>query len=84
MLQQRCESMPEGFNNREPASRQIRHSQLISLRSHHEWSGDGHDKLVSIGFPIWGIQDKFSGKWLGLWVVPCNQLRRLSHFSIFI
>ncbi|KAI6124718.1 hypothetical protein EDD16DRAFT_1691098 [Pisolithus croceorrhizus] len=22
---------------------------------HHEWSGDGHDKLTSIGFPIWGV-----------------------------
>ena len=38
-------------------------------------SGDGHDKLASIGFPIWGIRDKFSGKWLGLWVVPNNRLK---------
>jgi hypothetical protein len=45
------------------------------LGPHHEWSGDGHDKLAQIGFPIWGIRDKWSGKWLGLWVVPNNRLK---------
>ncbi|KAI6167786.1 hypothetical protein EDD17DRAFT_1773327 [Pisolithus thermaeus] len=42
---------------------------------HHEWSGDGHDKLTSIGFPIWGVCDKWSGKWLGLWVIPNNHVK---------
>jgi hypothetical protein len=66
---------PDGFKNREPMSKRIVRSQLVSLGPHHEWSGDGHDKLASIGFPIWGIRDKFSGKWLGLWVVPNNRLK---------
>ncbi|KAG1859675.1 hypothetical protein F4604DRAFT_1588966 [Suillus subluteus] len=42
---------------------------------HHQWSGDGHDKLSKIGFPIWAIHDQWSGKWLGMWVVPNNQLK---------
>ncbi|EGO29471.1 hypothetical protein SERLADRAFT_365490 [Serpula lacrymans var. lacrymans S7.9] len=42
---------------------------------HHEWSRDGHDKLTNIGFPTWGVRDKWSGKWLGLSVVPNNRLK---------
>ncbi|KAI6148844.1 hypothetical protein BKA82DRAFT_4329809 [Pisolithus tinctorius] len=42
---------------------------------HHEWSGDSHNKLTSIGFPISGVHDQWSGKWLGLWVVPNNHLK---------
>ncbi|KIJ56268.1 hypothetical protein M422DRAFT_150289 [Sphaerobolus stellatus SS14] len=53
---------PQGFN-------------LILLGPHHEWSGDGHDKLAEIGFPIWGIRDVWSGVWLGLWVLPNNHLK---------
>ena len=37
---------------------------LVALGRHHHWSGDGHDKLVKIGFPVWGIQDMWTGKWL--------------------
>ncbi|KAF8574845.1 hypothetical protein K439DRAFT_1649708 [Ramaria rubella] len=47
---------------------------LVTLGPHYEWSGDGHDKLNAIGFPVWGIRDVWSGKWLGLWVVPNNHL----------
>jgi hypothetical protein len=67
---------PDGFANREPTSRRIVRTQLVSLGPHHEWSGDGHDKLSSIGLPIWGIRDVFSGKWLGLWVVPSNRHKK--------
>ena len=49
---------------------------LPSLGPHHEWSGDGHDKLAGIRFPIWGVRDKWSSKWLGLWVVPNNRLKK--------
>jgi len=65
---------PEGFELRDPTSKKLRRGKLISIGPHEEWSGDGHDKLVGIGFPVYGIRDKWSGKWLGLWVVPNNRL----------
>ncbi|KAG2057080.1 hypothetical protein BDR06DRAFT_981083 [Suillus hirtellus] len=49
--------------------------QGILLEPHHQWSGDGHDKLSKIGFPIWAIHDQWSGKWLGMWVVLNNHLK---------
>lgn len=66
---------PDGFANREPASKKVKRSTLTALGPHQEWSGDGHDKLAAIGFPIWGVRDKWSSKWLGLWVVPNNRLK---------
>ncbi|KAG6372147.1 hypothetical protein JVT61DRAFT_8557 [Boletus reticuloceps] len=66
---------PTGFELRDPTVKKILRQPLVALGPHHEWSGDGHDKLSSIGFPIWGIRDKWSGKWLGLWVVPNNRLK---------
>jgi len=41
---------------------------------HKCWLGDGHDKLYSIGFPIWVVMDEATTKWLGAWVVPSNRL----------
>ena len=64
-----------GFDLREPAAKKVKRSALVALGPHHEWSGDGHDKLAGIGFPIWGVRDKWSGMWLGLWVVPNNRLK---------
>ncbi|KAF5386057.1 hypothetical protein D9615_002423 [Tricholomella constricta] len=64
---------PEGFKLREPSVKKIKRGALTSLGPHHEWSADGHDKLSQIGFPIWGVRDKWSGKWLGLWVLPNNR-----------
>jgi hypothetical protein len=64
---------PDGFRLCEPTMKKIKRGVLTSLGPHHEWSSDGHDKLVKLGFPIWGIRDKWSGKWLGLWVVPNNR-----------
>jgi hypothetical protein len=66
---------PDGFRVREPSAKKTHRGVLIALGPHHEWSGDGHDKLSQIGFPIWGIRDKWSGKWLGIWVVPNNRLK---------
>jgi hypothetical protein len=66
---------PDGFRLCEPTMKKIKRGVLTSLGPHHEWSGDGHDKLVKLGFPIWGIRDKWSGKWLGLWVVPNNRYK---------
>lgn len=63
---------PDRFLSREPTAKKIKRGTLISLGPHHEWSADGHDKLAAIGFPIWGIRDKWSGRWLALWVIPNN------------
>ena len=65
---------PEGFALREPMATTISRGVLVAKGPHDEWSGDGHDKLVKYGFAIWGLRDKFSGYWLGLWVVPNNCL----------
>jgi hypothetical protein len=69
------EMNPEGFALREPTAKRIVRVALVALGPHDEWSCDGHDKLVKFGFPIWGIRDKWCGKWLGLWVVPNNCLK---------
>jgi len=66
---------PEGFILREPTARKIVRHPLTALGPNDEWSCDGHDKLVKYGFPVWGIRDKWGGKWLGLWVVPNNRLK---------
>jgi hypothetical protein len=65
---------PEGFSIREPSSgKKIHRIPLVVIGPHHEWSADGHDKLSKLGFPIWGARDKWSARWLGLWVVPNNR-----------
>ncbi|KIJ48438.1 hypothetical protein M422DRAFT_247775 [Sphaerobolus stellatus SS14] len=66
---------PDGFLLRQPGSRKIKCFQLVVLGPHQEWSGDGHDKLTAIGFPVWGVRDVWSGVWLGLWVLPNNRLK---------
>lgn len=58
-----------------PISKKKHCVPLVVLGPHYEWSGDGHDKLSAIGYPIWGIRDVWSGKWLGLWVLPNNCLK---------
>ena len=64
---------PEAARRREPTAREIIRSILTALGPHWEWSGDGHDKLLKYGFAIWGIRDKWSRYWLGLWVLPNNR-----------
>jgi hypothetical protein len=66
---------PEGFAERMPTAKKVLRFPLTSLGPNDQWSADGHDKLSQIGFPIYGIRDKWSGKWLGLWVVPNNRLK---------
>lgn len=66
---------PDGFAQREPSRKKTSRQPLVSLGPHYQWSGDGHDKLSKIGFPIWAIRDQWSGKWLGMWVVPNNRLK---------
>ncbi|KAF9474800.1 hypothetical protein BDN70DRAFT_815066 [Pholiota conissans] len=66
---------PEGFLHRAPTAKKIIRSPLLSDGPNHEWSADGHDKLSSFGFPIWGVRDKWASLWLLLRVVPNNQLK---------
>jgi hypothetical protein len=66
---------PDGFAIWEPSAKKIHQQLLIVLGPHHEWSGDGHNKLTKLGFPVWEIRDVWSGKWLGIWVVPENRLK---------
>jgi hypothetical protein len=65
---------PEGFENREPGSKKVLRFPKVPIGIHERWSGDGHDKLYSIGFPIWAVVDEATSKWLGGWVVPSNRL----------
>lgn len=64
---------PEGFTKRHPTSKRIPRAPIISIGIHEQWSGDGHDKLYSIGFPIWAVADVASKSMLGAWVLPSNR-----------
>jgi len=63
----------EGFHLREPTAKKIPRVKKNPVGIHERWSGDGHDKLYSIGFPIWGIVDDATSKWLLGRVVPSNR-----------
>jgi hypothetical protein len=65
---------PAGVLARHPTSRRIRRVPLSSQGPNEVWCCDGHDKLCKYGFTIWGVRDKFSRKWLGLWVLPNNRI----------
>jgi len=66
--------VPEGFERRAPGARKIPRVPVAAYAIHERWSGDGHDKLYSIGFPVYAIVDFGSGRILGAWVVPSNRL----------
>ena len=70
---------PEGFDLRRPSSQKHRIGAptppVVFRGPHKEWSGIGLEKLSDIGFSIWGIRDVWSGKWLGLWVIPSSNLK---------
>ncbi|KAJ3897209.1 hypothetical protein F5879DRAFT_814138, partial [Lentinula edodes] len=51
----------------------IYRTQLHSNGPDDDWSMDGHDKLAKVGFEIYGIRDKFSGKFLYYVVLPSNR-----------
>ncbi len=66
---------PNGFLQRDPGAKRIHREKKVPLGINERWSGDGHDKLYSIGFPIWAIvDDHATGKWLDGDVVPSNRL----------
>ena len=64
---------PEVVASRHPKARRIARVPLTSQGPNEVWCCDGHDKLNKYGFAIWGVRDKFSRKWLGLWVIPNNR-----------
>jgi hypothetical protein len=64
----------EGFEIREPGGKHILRVKKAPIGIHERWAGDGHDKLYSIGFPVWALVDDATGKWLGAWVVPSNRI----------
>jgi hypothetical protein len=68
---------PDGFEKREPGAKRILRVRKAPLGIHERWAADGHDKLYSIGFPVWAIVDDATGKWLGAWVVPSNWLAQI-------
>ncbi|TFY75926.1 hypothetical protein EWM64_g8088 [Hericium alpestre] len=66
--------VPEGFEKRMPTTTKILRHPKHPIGIHERWSADGHDKLYSIGFPVWAVVDDATSKWLGAWIVPSNRL----------
>lgn len=64
---------PDGFQNRAPGAKRVHPGKIVVLGPNYQWSGDGHDKLAKLGFPIWGLRDVWSGWWIVLWLVPNNR-----------
>lgn len=64
----------EGFSARNPSTKKIVRVRKYPIGPHERWAGDGHDKLYSIGFPIWAVVDDATARWLGAWVVPSNRM----------
>ncbi|OCH84308.1 hypothetical protein OBBRIDRAFT_808335 [Obba rivulosa] len=64
----------DAFALRDPTAKKIRRDPKHPIGIHERWAGDGHDKLYKISFPIWGVVDDATSKWLGGWVVPSNRM----------
>ncbi|KAG7530696.1 hypothetical protein FFLO_04866 [Filobasidium floriforme] len=73
---------PEGFDQRSrSATNKTSHNAVIqSYGPNDQLSIDGHDKLSSIGFPIYGMRDKFSRKWITLVAVPNNRTNVITSY----
>ena len=46
---------PEGFTKRNPTAKRIHREPKVPLGINERWSADGHDKLNSIGFPLYAL-----------------------------
>lgn len=64
---------PVGFEQCRPNAKKMKQSALVALGPDAEWSLDGHDKLMEAGFGIYGIRDKWSGRFLYYVVMPSNR-----------
>ena len=61
------------FAARKAGTKSIKRKTLIAVGPNTEWSLDGFDKLLSAGFAIYGIRDKWSRFWLSYTVLPSNR-----------
>ncbi|EIW65468.1 hypothetical protein TREMEDRAFT_36232, partial [Tremella mesenterica DSM 1558] len=64
---------PHGLATRQPGSRKVVRSPIISVGPNEQWSIDGHDKLSAYGIGIYGIRDVYSGRLLSLQAMPSNR-----------
>ncbi|EDQ99971.1 uncharacterized protein LACBIDRAFT_334558 [Laccaria bicolor S238N-H82] len=64
----------DAFLAREPGAKRIHRVPKAPIGVHERWSGDGHDKLYKIGFPIWAVVDDATARWLAARVVPSNRM----------
>ncbi|KAG7535973.1 hypothetical protein FFLO_03571 [Filobasidium floriforme] len=73
---------PDGFLARAPSYRTKKgHPALLtSYGPNDQLSIDGHDKLIDIGFAIYGMRDKFSRKWMSLRAVPNNRSNSITRW----
>jgi hypothetical protein len=64
----------EGFQKRHPrAKKKIARQPLTAVGPDEEWSMDGHDKLNRAGFGIYGIREKWTGRYHHYRVLPSNR-----------
>ncbi|KAK7001070.1 hypothetical protein R3P38DRAFT_2559293 [Favolaschia claudopus] len=65
----------EGFEKRDPKAQNktVKRSPLTAVGPHEEWSMDGHNKMNEAGFGIYGIRDKWGGRYLHYRVLPSNR-----------
>jgi hypothetical protein len=57
---------PEELDHRDPGAKKIHRHPVVPIGIHERWSGDGHNKLYKIGFPIWAVVDFATSKTLGV------------------
>ena len=60
---------PEGFAKQNPTAKCIHHEPKVPLGINERWSVDGHDKLNSIGIPLYAFVDDGGC----VWVLPSNR-----------
>ncbi|KAI0061719.1 hypothetical protein BV25DRAFT_1857161 [Artomyces pyxidatus] len=67
---------PVGFTVRDPSTTRPDRLSSISFNEntgiHREWVYTSSERLARIGFPVCGLRDEGSGKWLALYVVPAQ------------
>ena len=64
----------DAFDECEPTAKHVFRIPKYPIGIHERWSGDRHNKLYKISFPVWAMVDDAMGKWLGAWVVPSNRM----------
>ncbi|KAJ7214345.1 hypothetical protein GGX14DRAFT_443787 [Mycena pura] len=64
----------DAFAGRDPTAKEVHRAVLKPSGTHEWWSGDGHDKLKSIGFALWMMVDGATTHVLDGWIVPNNRL----------